>query len=312
MKDKPQTQIQPQSQSRDSWWKLQRQAAPYLFLSPFVLLFCVFLLYPLVRSLILSLYKTAGPRTQIFVGLGNYRYLLFHDIAFGLTILNTAAFTIAFLLLQIPASLALALILNSRSIRFRNVFRFSFFSSYLVGQVFVAVLFSQLFSDKGLLNQLLGFIHLGPIPWLSSPSLVMVSVLIADLWLAIGYGMVYFLAALQAVDQDLYEAAAVDGAGRWSTFRNVTLPGIAPVLIYVILVGAIGGFQLFELPYVLLQGPGPGGRGTTIVMYLYFMGFESGDLGYASAIGWVLVLILLLISAAQIRFWRRFAGAEGN
>ncbi|MDP9174617.1 MAG: sugar ABC transporter permease [Planctomycetota bacterium] len=290
--------------NRDRWWKWQHRFAPYFFVAPFVLLFSIFTLYPMYRSLLLSFYKTAGPRHQVFVGLDNYRYLLGHDLAFLLAVVNSAGFTIAFLVLQIPMSLGLALLLTSRHVRFRNLFRFSFFSSYLVGQVFAGVIFFQIFGARGLLNRILGAVagHTILIPWLTSPHMVMPSLLIASLWLATGYGMVYFLAALQAVDRELYDAAQVDGAGRWQSFLHITLPGIRPVLIYVTLVGTIYGFQLFELPYVLLQGSGPNGRGLTIVMYLFSMGFNSGDLGYASAIGWTLMLILLLVSLAQVKF----------
>lgn len=292
--------------NRDRWWKLQTRAAPYLFLSPFAVIFCIFLLYPLSRSLFLSFHKTVGPRHLVFVGLNNYRFLLGHDLLFGLALLNTAAYTAAFLALQIPMSLGLALLLNSRRVRLRNLFRFSFFSSYLVGQVFVGVIFFQLFGPDGFINHIVSLIagHRIVIPWLSSPNLAMPSVLIASLWLATGYGMVYFLAALQAVDPELYEAAEMDGAGRWAQFLHVTLPGIRPMLGYVILIGAIGGFQLFELPFVLLQGAGPDARGITIVMYLFLMGFSSGDLGYASAIGWLLVAILLMLSLIRFRFFR--------
>ena len=245
--------------NRDRWWKLQARAAPYLFVSPFLAIFCVFLIYPLSRSLFLSFHKTIGPRHIAFVGLDNYRFLLRHDLLFGLSLLNTATYTIAFLALQIPMSLGLALLLNGRAVRFRNLFRFSFFSSYLVGQVFVGVMFFQLFGPDGLINQIITLIagHRVVIPWLSSPNLAMPSVLIASLWLATGYGMVYFLAALQAVDPELYEAAEMDGAGKCGKFLHVTLPGIRPMLAYAVLVGAIGGFQLFELPFVLLQGAGP-------------------------------------------------------
>jgi ABC-type sugar transport system permease subunit len=292
--------------NRDRWWKLQARAAPYLFVSPFMIIFCVFLLYPLTRSLYLSFHRTIGAGHIMFVGLGNYRFLLGHDLLFGLAVLNTAVFTVAFLALQIPISLGLALLLNSRRVRLRSLFRFSFFSSYLVGQVFAGVIFFQFFSPDGLVNHTLGVIlhRRIVIPWLSSPSMVLPSVLIASLWLATGYGMIYFLAALQAVDHELYEAAEVDGAGSWSRFFHITLPGIRHVLVYMLLIGAIGGFQLFELPFVLLQGAGPGGRGLTVVMYLFIMGFNAGDLGYASAIGWVLVAMLGIIFLARFRFFR--------
>lgn len=291
--------------NRDRWWKLQARAAPYLFVSPFLIIFCVFLLNPLSRSLYLSFHKTIGPGHVIFAGLGNYRFLLGHDLLFGLAVLNTAVYTLAFVSLQIPLSLGLAILLNSRRVRWKSLFRFSFFSSYLAGQVFTGVIFFQLFSADGLINHAISFIlhRRVVIPWLTSPNLAMPSVLIAALWLATGYGMVYFLAALQAVDHELYEAAEVDGANRWNKFFHVTLPGIRPVLVYMTLMATLGGFQLFELPFVLLQGAGPGGRGMTIVMYLFIMGFNTGDLGYASAIGWLLVILLLLLSLAQFRFF---------
>lgn len=284
------------------WWKFQARAAPYLFVSPFVIIFCVFLLYPLLRSLDLSFHKTFGPGHRVFIGWSNYRFLLGHDLLFGLAVLNTAGYTAAFLIIEIPLSLGLAILLNSRAVRFRNVFRFAFFSSYLVGQVFVGVCFVQLFSPDGPVNRVIGIFagHRVAVPWLTSANLAMPTVLIAAIWLGTGFAMVYFLAALQAVDRDLYEAAEIDGAGRWSRLLHVTLPGIRPVMSYLILIGIIGGFQLFELPFVLLQGAGPGGRGLTIVMYLFMSGFGAGDLGYAAAIGWVLAILLLVVTAARV------------
>ena len=129
----------------------------------------------------------------------------------------------------------------------------------------------------------------------------MPAVIIAALWLSVGYGMIYFLAALQAVDRDLYEAAEVDGAGHWTQFWNVTLPGIRPVLVFLILVGTIGSLQLFELPYLLFRPAAPPPTAVTIVMYLFQNGFEAGDIGYASAIGWMLVAMILVVSLIQLR-----------
>ena len=289
-----------------SWWQLQARAAPYLFVLPFVLLFFAVQLYPLGRSLVISFYDTAGPRATRFVGLENYRYLLGDKLFWG-ALANTLYYAIAFLAVQIPASLGLALLLNSRKLKWRGFFRFAFFSTHLVGHVFVAVLFAALLSPRqGPVNELLSAI-LGrqvEIMWLTTPSLAMPAVLLAAWWLSIGYGMIYFLAALQAVDQSLYEAAEVDGAGRWAKFRHVTLPGIKPVLTFLIVVGMIGALQLFELPYVLFGGPGPNSRGVTVVMYLYLAGFELGNLGYASAVGWLLFVIIMGISIMQVRMMR--------
>jgi len=287
----------------DAIWSIQSKYAPYLFVSPFVILFGVFMLYPLARSLSLSFYQTYGPNYSKFVGLGNYRFLM-QDKVFWLAVLNTTLYTVGFLIIQIPASLLLAILLNNRLLRGRSFFRFAFFSSNLVGHVFVAVLFSILLNPRhGLINRALSLALPGDVQlnWLSNPMLALPATLIAGLWLAIGFGMIYFLAALQAVDKDLYEAAEVDGAGTCSQFWHVTIPGIRPVMIFMILIGTIGAFQLFELPYVMFQGPGPNYSALTIVMYLFMMGFEVGDLGYGAAIGWMLVIIIFLVSLAQLR-----------
>jgi ABC-type sugar transport system permease subunit len=289
---------------RERLWHFQHRYAPYLFVSPFVILFLVFMVYPLTRSIVLSLYQIAGEHHQKFVGLGNYQFLL-HDKYFWLAVINTTILAAVFICVQIPASLGLALVLNAKGVKAKNFFRFAFFSTYLVGSVFVSVLFSQMLNQRqGLLNRILGlFLGKNPeIPWLTDQYLARISILMAWLWISVGWGMIYFLAALQAVDRDLYEAASVDGAGSWRKFWNVTLPGIRPVLVYMILIGTIGGFQLFEIPYVLFpSGSGPNWAGLTIVAYLFTTGFQTGDLGLASAIGWMLVLIILAVSIAQYR-----------
>ncbi len=297
----------PRTATSHRLWTLQARLAPYLFVFPFIFLFCVFLLYPICRSVVLSFYKSAGPRKEVFVGAANYLFLL-KDQLFWLAVANTLAFTVCSLLIQIPASLGLALVLSNRRVRFRAVFRFAFFVTHVVGSVFLAVLFAMILSPRsGLLNRALGLLVGHPVEtnWLGVPDLVLPSLLLASLWVSIGFGMVYFLAALQAVDKELYEAAEVDGAGGWSRFWHITLPGIRPVLVFMILIGTVAGFQLFELPYVLFQGmAGPKSRGLTIVMYLYQHGFEAGNLGYAAAIGWVLVFMVLAVAIFQIRMMR--------
>lgn len=291
--------------NRQRWWFIQAKYSPYLFIAPFLVLFSVFMLWPLVRSVILSFYQTAGtPGTIRFAGWKNYAFLV-RDPQFGVAVLNTLGYTLAFLLLQLPASLALAVILNSKRVNGRNLFRFAFFVPHLVGNVFVAVIFGLLLSNNGPVNQLINTVFpSAELNWTTNPYLARPAVVIASLWLSVGYGMIYFLASLQAVERELYEAAEVDGAGRWAQFWHITLPGIRPVLIFMILVGTIGGFQLFELPYVLFQGPGPGQAGLTVVMYLFTYGFWVGDLGYASAIGWALAAMILVVSLLQTRVLR--------
>ncbi|MFT3789026.1 MAG: sugar ABC transporter permease [Tepidisphaeraceae bacterium] len=287
---------------RSRLWKLQVVLAPYLFVAPFVCVFAGFLLYPLGRSLWLAFHKTLGPRKEVFVGFGNFRFLS-HDALFGWAATNTALYAILFVALQIPLALGLAIILNDKRVFARSAFRFAFFSTHLVGGVFVAILFSQVMSPTGLLNRTLSFItfHRVQIAWLDEKFLTLVVLLMAGLWLSVGWAMIYFLAALQSVDRELYEAAEVDGAGPWQKFRHVTLPGIKPVLTFLALTGLIGAFQLFELPYVLYgQTSGPVNSALTIVMHQFVTGFGTGDLGYASAIGWALVLIVSGLVGTQL------------
>ena len=273
--------------------------APYLFMSPFLLLFIAFTAYPLLRSMTLSLQQTFGPRATRFVGVDNF-WFLFSDPRFWKALTNTAVFTAGSILIQLPCSLGLAMLLNRPNIRGRAFFRLIFFSPSLVGLVFVAMIFSLIFEKRtGLLNvalhQAFGFNV--DFPWLQE--YVMPALILASLWMYVGFNMIYFLAALQNVSRELLEAAEIDGAGPFSRFIHITLPAISPVGSFVVLLSLIGGFQLFELPYILLNGPGPNSQGLTVVMYLFQTGFETGDLGYASAIGWVLAVLLILFAVCQ-------------
>ncbi|MFP4052674.1 MAG: carbohydrate ABC transporter permease [Phycisphaerae bacterium] len=284
--------------------RLRSGRAPYLFVLPFIVTFSIFGLYPIVKSLYLAFFVTAGPTSKTFAGLGNFTFLL-SDPIFWKAARNTAVFALASVCLQLPLSLFLAVLLHERALRGRNAFRLAIFAPRLVGMVFVGVLFSLIFNARnGLLNVALEYFFGLPrtIEWLNQSSLIMPALILTALWMYVGFNMIYFLAALQAVDQTLYEAAMVDGANAWQRFWHVTLPGIKPVAVFVVVLSTIGSFQLFELPYIMLgNGPGPDDAGLTIVMYLYQNGFISGDLGYASTIGWTLAIGVLLLSLVQMR-----------
>lgn len=281
------------------------RVAPWLLVLPFVLVFVTFTLYPLVRSGSLSAHQTFGPAHERFVGVSNYRFLL-TDHLFWRAVWNTTVFTLGSVLIQLPLALGLALMLNRIDVRGRAWFRLVFFSPVLVGVVFVAMMFAVMLEKQtGLVNrglhQLIGWDL--DFPWLSTYA--MPALILASLWQYVGFNMVYFLAALQNVNRDLVEAATVDGAGPWSRFKAVVLPAIRPVGTFVVLLSIIGSFQLFELPYVLLNSSaGSDNQGLTIVMYLYQRGFEAGDLGYASAVGWVLAAILIVFAVLQRRLSR--------
>lgn len=295
------------------WHSLQHRAAPYLFVSPFLLLFAVFGLWPILHSLVLAFYATNGPKSQVFVGWNNFRFM-FSDPDFHTAVWNTLVYTFWSVFLQLPLALGLAILLNQRWLRGRDFLRLAFFSPNLLGQVFVGVLFSVLFVPQyGLLNQVLHALFHIPLDtkWLLQPDLVMPAIVLTSLWMYVGFNMIYFLAALQAVDTELYEAAMVDGASPWQKFWAVTLPGIRPVAVFVLVTATIGSFQLFELPYIMLNNTsGPDNAGLTVVMYLYNNGFITGDLGYASAVGWTLAVGVLLVSLVQMRVTGAWKGGE--
>lgn len=275
--------------------------APYFFLAPFFALFGVFMVYPLFDSIRLSTYSVRGMQNQTFVGLENIERLI-ADPLFWTALWNTAYFAAGSLLLQLPVALALALLLSNARLKGRNLFRLSFFSPVLISGVFIAVIFYLLYDRRyGLVNKVLGF----EIPWLQDPDLVMPALILAGVWRWAGFNMVYFLAGLQSIRQELYEAAAVDGAGPWQSFIHVTIPALKPVIAFVVITSMIGSFQLFDLPYVLTEG-GPGNASMTMVMYLYKHGFEFINLGYAATIGWALAVIIGVISIIQVRFFGVF------
>jgi ABC-type sugar transport system permease subunit len=281
--------------------------APYFFLLPYVVINLVFFLYPLIYATVLAFYQTNGPSRRAFVGWDNFSFVL-KDPDFHRALWNTTIFAVFSICLQLPLSLGLAMLLNSKNDRFKGLFRLAIFAPNLVGQVFVGILFSVLFMPRyGLFNRLLQVLFGWGLEeqWLGDPRLVMPAIIIAAMWMYVGFNMIYFLAALQNVDQSLIEAARIDGAGPFNIFLNVTLPAIAPVATFVIVTSTIGSYQLFELPYNMLQnnggGYGPSNSGLTIVGYLYQNAFTNGDLGTGAAVGWLLTFIILIISLIQIR-----------
>jgi ABC-type sugar transport system permease subunit len=279
--------------------------APYVLIGPFVLIFAVFMAYPMLYSLVLAVQQTYGPKSSVFVFLDNFTYLM-TDPFFWKAARNTVVFAAGSVFIQLPLSLGLAMLLNHPKVRGRVFFRLIFFSPALVGTVFIAIMFGLMFSRDGLINFTLHSLFSGfdpAFPWLER--FVMGSLILAALWQFIGFNMIYFLAALQNVSRDLSEAAMVDGAGPWPRFMNVTVPAIRPVASFVVLLSLIGSFQLFELAWVLLNNSGgPNDQGLTVVMYLYQKGFISFDLGYASAIGWVLAALLMVFAVIQHRVGR--------
>jgi ABC-type sugar transport system permease subunit len=282
---------------------------PLALIAPYLVLTAIFFVYPLVNAAVLALYQTNGPKSRVFVGLANFAYLL-GDPVFHTALWNTTVFAFFSIFVQLPLSMGLALLLHGSSPRVRNVLRLVLFSPNLVGPIFVGILFSVMYAPRyGIVNRathaLLGWGLENA--WLSDPQLVMPAIVIASLWAWVGFNMIYFLAALEAVDPSLREAARLDGANAFQTFVYVILPSMRHVVLFVTVMSLIGSYQLFELPMAMLSvtaGFGPDNAGLTLITYLNEVAFRSGDLGLGAAVGWVVALIIFSISLLQIRVTR--------
>jgi lactose/L-arabinose transport system permease protein len=276
--------------------------APYLFLAPTILLFLGFKLYPYLSAFWTSLTSNIGG-VITFVGVDNYVRLL-QDPLFYTALWNTALILVVQVPIMLTLAVALSVAFNSLLLKARGFFRMAFFVPIVMGLVAYGILFSALFdSSDGIVNQLLGYVGIGPIPWLVDPFWAKISIVIAMTWHYTGQSAIIYLAQLQSIPGELYEAAQVDGASAWQRFRNVTLPGLRPALLLTVILSTIGTLQLFDEPYVLTNG-GPDNATLTVGMYLYQNGFKYFDFGYASAIGYALTIIIAVVSLIQFRLFR--------
>ncbi|WP_160724272.1 carbohydrate ABC transporter permease [Bacillus sp. USDA818B3_A] len=273
--------------------------SPYIFITPFFLLFSVFMLYPLIYSFVLSFSKwRAGVTT--FVGLENYKMLL-TDPSFWHSLGNTGLI----LGLQVPIMLILATfiatVINSEQIKGKWLIRLGFFLPCLIDLVTYALVFSLLFNEQyGMVNQGLNAIGLGDVKWTSDGTWAKVLIIIAVTWRWTGYNAIIILSGLQAVPKDLYESASIDGASKLTSFFKITLPMLKPVLLFVGIISTIGTLQLFAEPYVLTGG-GPREQTQTVILYLYDKAFGSFDFGLASAGAYIVTAIIAILSYFQIK-----------
>ncbi len=293
---------------RDGTEARSRVPAAWWFLAPALLVIGAFFLLPVLGSLVLSLtdfdiYAVASYGNTRFVGLGNYLRLL-RDPLFWTALENTFYFVLVGGPLSVAVSLGAALLVNARLVRFKGLFRTIYFAPVVTTLVAVAVVWRYLYHPRfGLLNYGLGFLGVGPVDWLGDPDWAMPAIILLAVWKNFGYNMIIFVAGLQAVPGDLYEAAKLDGAGPWQQFRHITLPMLAPTFLFVGVITMIGYFQLFAEPYVMTQG-GPLHSTLSVVLMMYEQGFRWWQMGYAAAIAFVLFLIILAGTAVQMKLQR--------
>ncbi len=288
------------------------RVAPYLFTLPFVVSFFLFFAYPLCYMVMMSLEKIEGISSVTFVGMKNYARL-FSDARVANAVLNSVWFTAGILVINVVLALLLAVVLNNRLTPLRNMFRSALYLPALTS-IIVAGIYFRLFFGSGErtpLNSLMSFIGTGPKAWLfDSVYTGVFALVITSTWRWLGTNLIYFLCGLQSIPQELYEAAEIDGAGPLQRLRYVTIPGLRPMIIFVVTVLTYGGLRMFGESYVLwTNGNTPNNIGITIVLYIYKTAFARYETGYAAAMSTMLFVVLFFINLIYIRFLR--IGKEG-
>jgi multiple sugar transport system permease protein len=284
------------------FWR--RNATGWGLMLPYIIYFCLFTAFPIGFAVYLTFHRWnnlyAPPLPN---GLRNYTYLL-GDAQFWNALRVTLIFVVVFTVVIVPLALALAVALN-RAIAGRTFFRAAFFMPYITPGVVVAIIFIWLLQTQdGILNRLLGMAGLPPVPWLTDAALAMPSIALLAVWKQAGYFIVIFLAGLQAIPRQLYEAAAVDGASAWAQFRHITVPLLAPAMLLVVVFATLTGFGLFTEPYLLTQG-GPDNATMAVTLYIYRWAFQYSAMGYASTLGVVFAVLIFLVVLIEKRLLER-------
>lgn len=289
---------------------MNRQLSAWLFVTPAIGALMLFFFLPVAAALAMSLtdfdiYALADVENLRFVGFDNYLQLL-RTPSFWQALGNTFYFVVVGVPLSIAASLGAALLINSRLARFRAFFRTAFFAPVVTTLVAVAVIWLYLFHTRyGLINFGLSSFGIEPVNWLGDPNWAMPAIIIFAVWKNFGYNMIIFLAGLQTIPTELYEAARIDGANAWQQFRHVTLPSLAPTALVVSILTMAGYFQLFAEPYVMTQG-GPAEATVSVLYFMFEQGFKWWNLGFASAVAFILFILMFGVTLIQIRLSRRW------
>ena len=290
--------------SEQGWWmRNQRRLIPYIFIAPNMIVFTVFLFVPMLLAIYMSFNEWSLIESPTFIGLGNYVQMV-QDPQFWQALGNTLLYTVGTVPVNIALGLLVAIGLNRR-LPGRALLRSIFFVPVVISGVAVALVGAWIFNDSyGVINNALTALGFDAVPWLTSERWAMLSIIAMGLWLGIGFNMVIYLAALQGISPEYYEAAQLDGASGWARFRNITWPLLGPTTFLLVILGVISSLHVFDLIFVMTGG-GPGFATTVLVMYLYQTAFQNLQMGYASAMGVVLFLLLLSFTAFQWRITRQ-------
>lgn len=277
-----------------------KKAAPYVFITPFLITFAVFFVYSIFSMVIMSFQKVAGDNT-IFVGLSNFKIL--RNAVFIKSLKNSIFYTVVSCALMIPIPMIMAIMLNAKCMKGKAVFRSILFVPALTSVVVAGIVFRLMFGelDGSFMNQVAGMLGMDPMIWLRKPVTVWIALFILCLWRWTGVNMMYYLSGLQQIPLELHESASIDGANMIQRLRYITIPLLKPTTIYVLTISIFGGMAMFSESYMLFNGnKSPNNVGTTLVGMLYRMGFEQNNIGIASAIGVIFLLIVLVVNVFQL------------
>ena len=283
-----------------------QSVAPYVFTLPFMLVFVIFFIYPLISTVIMS-FQSVLPGQVEFIGLENFNKLF--NAEFYQAVKNSLVYTVLTLIVLIPLPMLLAVFLDSKTMLGKNIFRSVFFIPALTSVVVAGTIFRLIFGEipGALMNTIVGLFGQAPVKWLRMQGTAYMAMVVLATWRWTGVNVLYFLSGLQSIPTELYESASIDGASSLQKFLRITMPMLKPTTIYVLTISIYGGFAMFTESYMLFAGNrSPGGIGLTIVGYLYRQGWEQNNLGFGSAIGLSLLVLVMIINIIQLRFFGLF------
>lgn len=282
--------------------KIKEGSAGYFFIFIPLLFLLVFNLLPMIMGFFMSFTEWNGIQSPKFIGIENYKNIFLNDDVFYKALTNTIQFAITSVLGGILVALILAVAID-KIVRLQTFFRVTYFIPVITPLVVVALIWTLIYEERGLLNYFFGLVGLDSIGWLTDKRIAMHSVVITSIWQGMGFSMVIFLASLQNIPEHLYEAAKIDGANFWKQFKHVTLPGLKDTFAFLFVYGLIGGFQVFDQIYVMTDG-GPINSTQTLVYWIY-SNFKQLNLGYSSALAYIFFIMLLIISIIQLKIFYR-------
>lgn len=282
----------------------------YLFILPTYIGFTIFILYPLIESVRISFQEFSLLRGSTYIGFDNY-VQMFADGRLRIAYINTVIFTLFAVFFNAGIGLILAVMLNRRlPVLMRNLYRSIFFFPVLIAHTYIAVIWRFLYQqDTGVINYYLGLFGVDAIPWLSNAHWAMAAIIILDVWKNTGFAMLVFLAGLQSIPNEYYEAAQLDGANERQLFFRITIPLLSPTIFFILVIFMIGALQVFDTIIVLTQG-GPGDATRSVVLYVYEIAFRTFNMGYAAAVSMTLFAIILVLTALQFWISRRWVHYE--